>query len=351
MAEAGIGIAVAAFATTAYNVGLIFEKRALGNLPAIDARHAFVLARTLLLSPAWLFGFALMLCGFGLQVVALTLAPVSVVQPVLGSGVVILVVLSRIVLRERLGRLELGCVLCVAVAIAAIALSATGTDGRVGHEASGPLIAAVAIPACAIALILGARSLRPAAHGGKHRVPAIGVSYGLAAGLLYGVATLAIKALSGVIYAHHGHPAALLVGLLSSPYPYLTVACSAIALLIFQTGLQRCRVSIVGPVSNITGSIFFMIAGTWLFRERLPTDPVDLLLRLGGIVVAGAAVVILSRQPTNDTDPLPSGTIGSADSAAAESAAAESAAAESAAAESAAAESAAAESAAAVRAI
>lgn len=317
MAGAGIGIAVAAIATTSYNVGLIFEKRALGNLPAIDARHAFVLARTVLLSPVWLFGFALMLCGFGLQVVALTLAPVSVVQPVLGSGVVILVLLSRVVLRERLGRLELGCVLCVAVAIAAIALSATGSDGRVGHEASGWLIAIVATPTCAVALLLGARSLRPAAHGGKHRVPAVGVSYGLAAGLLYGVATLAIKALSGAIYQHGHHVVALLIAILSSPYPYLTVASSAVALLIFQTGLQRCRVSIVGPVSNITGSIFFMIAGTWLFREKLPTDPVDLLLRLGGIVVAGAAVVILSRQPTNEAEPVPSSKVGSADSAAA----------------------------------
>jgi drug/metabolite transporter (DMT)-like permease len=317
MAGAGIGIAVAAIATTSYNVGLIFEKRALGNLPAIDARHAFVLARTVLFSPVWLFGFALMLCGFGLQVVALTLAPVSVVQPVLGSGVVILVLLSRIVLRERLGRLEFSCVLCVAAAIAAIALSATGTDGRVGHDASGWLIAVVAIPACVIALVLGARSLRPAAHGGKHRVPAVGVSYGLAAGLLYGVATLAIKALSGVIYAHSGHVVALGIALLRSPYPYLTVACSAVALLIFQTGLQRCRVSIVGPVSNITGSIFFMIAGTWLFREKLPTDPVDLLLRLGGIVVAGVAVVILSRQPTNEAEPLRTGKVGQADGAAA----------------------------------
>ncbi len=102
---------------------------------------------------------------------------------------------------------------------------------------------------------------------------------------------------------------ALGLAVLSSPYPYLTVACSAVGLLIFQTGLQRCRVAIVGPVSNITGSIFFMIAGTWLFRERLPTDPVDLLLRLGGIVVAGAAVVILSRQPTNEADPLPMGNV------------------------------------------
>ncbi len=123
----GVGIAVAALATTSYNVGLIFEKRALRRLPPIDARHAVALLRTVLLDSAWLAGFALMACGFGLQVVALALAPVSVVQPVLGSGVVILVALSRLVLRERLGRVELGCVIAVAVAIAAIALSATGS--------------------------------------------------------------------------------------------------------------------------------------------------------------------------------------------------------------------------------
>jgi len=299
---AGLGVAVAAVATTAYNVGLIFEKRALRRLPAIDARHALGLLKTVLLDFTWLAGFALMLCGFGLQVVALMLAPVSVVQPVLGSGTVILVLLSRVVLRERLGRVEFGCVLSVAVAIAAIALSAAGSGGRVGHQASGWLIAAVAGPTCVLALVLGARSLRPAVRG-KHRPPAIGVSYGLAAGLLYGVATLAIKALSGVIFGQSGRLAGLALAVLASPYPYLTVACSAVALLIFQTGLQRCRVSIVGPVSNITGSVFFMVAGTWLFAERLPANPVELSLRLGGIAVAGAAVIVLSRQPAG-TEPV-----------------------------------------------
>ena len=181
-ASAGLGILVAGLATTSYNVGLIVEKRALAQMPPIDARHAVSLAKTVLFSPVWLGGFALMLCGFGLQVVALMLAPVSVVQPVLGSGVVILVLLSRLVLRERLGRVEFGCVLAVAVAIAAIALSAAGSAGKVGHEASGLLIAVVAVPACVIALVLGASALRPVS-GGKHRLPAVGVSYGLAAGL------------------------------------------------------------------------------------------------------------------------------------------------------------------------
>jgi len=295
MAGPGLAVVVALLATTAYHLGLILEKRALRRLPAIDARHALALLRIVLTAPAWLVGFALMACGFGLQVVALTLAPVSVVQPVLGSGVVVLLVLSRLVLRERLGRTELACVLAMAASIVVIALSAIGSAGHVGHRASGIWLAAVAVPAGLLALALGAAALRPGGPG-KHRVPAIGVSYGVASGLFYGVATLAIKALSG-IFVHHANWLGLLARIASSPYPYVTVACSAAGLLIFQTGLQRCRVSIVGPVSNITGSMFFMVAGSWLFGERLPADPGKLAMRLAGIVVAGVVVVLLSRQP------------------------------------------------------
>src|SRR5215470_7319312 len=301
MTRADLGVVVALLATTAYHLGLIVEKRALAQLPAIDARHAVRLLLVLLTAPSWLAGFVLMLCGFALQVIALTLAPVSVVQPVLGSGIVILLVLSRIVLRETLKRLELACVLAMAAAIVVIALSAAGAAGHVGHEASGGLLAAVALPACAAAVGLGASALRPRPSG-RHRMPSIGVSYAVASGLFYGVATLAIKAMAGSVGQHGGVDTSLLLAIAASPYPYVMIACSALGMLIFQTGLQRCRVSIVGPVSNITGSVFFIVAGTWLFGERLPTDPVRLALRLAGILLAGLVVVILSRRPPQEVE-------------------------------------------------
>lgn len=282
----GLAIASALLASVAFNLGLVLEKRALRTMPQVDARHAARLLRILLSSPAWLGGFSLMLCGFALQVVALTFAPVSVVQPVLGSGVVILLGLSRLVLRERLRWAELACVLSLAAAIVMIALSAAGPAGQVGYQVNGRWFAAIAGSACLAALALGASSGRSAAA-------AAGVSYGVSAGLFYGVATLAIKGFSGLL---HQHPATitLLLAVAKSPYPYLAVTCSAAGMVIFQTGLQRCRVSIVGPVSSITGSVFFIIAGTWLFGEELPAAPVKLLLRVGGVVAAGAAVLLLA---------------------------------------------------------
>jgi multidrug transporter EmrE-like cation transporter len=108
--------------------------------------------------------------------------------------------------------------------------------------------------------------------------------------------------MAGSLGQHGGLDTGLLLAIAASPYPYVMIACSALGMLIFQTGLQRCRVSIVGPVSNITGSVFFIVAGTWLFGERLPTDPVRLALRLAGILLAGLVVVILSRRPPQENE-------------------------------------------------
>jgi drug/metabolite transporter (DMT)-like permease len=290
----GLAIVVALIATCAYNVGLVVEKRALAQLPPIDARHVLKLAAVLLTAPSWLAGFALMLCGFGLQVLALTLAPVSVVQPVLASGIVILLVLSRIVLRERLGRSELACVLAMAVAIVAIAFSAVGSAGRVGHHADGWLLVVVAAPAAVRATGFGVSALRGT---GGHRPGATAVFFGLAAGLFYGVATLSLKGLSGALAGAGGQHLHLLMTLVTSPFPYVTVVCSALGMLVFQTGLQRCRVSIIGPISNISGSVFFIISGTLLFGEQLPRQPLQLGLRLAGIATAGVVVILLSRRP------------------------------------------------------
>jgi drug/metabolite transporter (DMT)-like permease len=285
------GLVLALLATTAYNSGLIVEKQALAVLPPINSRRILSLALTLGTSPRWLTGFALMLCGLGFQVLALTLAPVTVVQPVMASGVAVVLVLSRLVLREHLGRGEYVCVAVMALSVIVLAFSAGSAE--VGHHFSSITAAAVAIPTVVVALTAGASGLRAGAR--RHGPPVTGVSFGIATGLLYGVAALAIKALSGALLHRHG-VASVVIAVLSSPYLYVMAACSAAGLLLFQTALQRCRIAIVAPVSNVLGSIYFMVVGTWLFHERLPSDPVLLALRLLGILIAGVVVVQLSRQ-------------------------------------------------------
>jgi drug/metabolite transporter (DMT)-like permease len=292
-AAAYTGIALALLATTAYNVGLIQEKRALGRMATLDLRRIPRVIAGLLGDPAWLAGFALMLLGLVCQTVVLTFEPVSVVQPVLASGVALVLVLSRLVLRERLGAVELRCVAAMAVCVILLAASAGGKGTGAGHHASPAWMAAVAIPSAVIGLLVGASPLRDRSRRG--RVPNAAVRFGIGTGLLYGVAALAIKGLSGILVRNHG-AASIVTGVLASPYLYVFAGSSAAAMLLYQVGLQSCRASILVPVSTVTGSVYFLIAGTWLFHEQLPADPAKLALRLAAIAVAGLVIVTLSRQ-------------------------------------------------------
>jgi drug/metabolite transporter (DMT)-like permease len=287
------GISLALLATAAYNVGLIQEKRALGRMPALDLRRIPRLVAGLLTDPAWLAGFALMLLGLACQTAVLTFEPVSVVQPVLASGVAIVLVLSRLVLRERVGAVEFWCLAAMACCVILLAASSGGKGTGAGHHASPGWMAAVAIPSVVIGLLVAAAPLRSRRRADP--APNAAVCFGIGTGLLYGVAALAIKALSGIL-AHNDGPASIVTGIASSPYLYVFAGSSAAAMLLYQVGLQSCRASILIPVSTVTGSVYFLIAGTWLFHEHLPADPAKLVLRLAAIAVAGLVIITLSRQ-------------------------------------------------------
>jgi drug/metabolite transporter (DMT)-like permease len=292
-AAAYAGIPLALFTTSAYNTGLILEKRALGRMPALEVRRVVHVVGSLLASPAWLAGFALMLTGLACQVIVLTFEPVSVVQPVLAAGVALVLVLSRVVLRERLGGAEAWCVGVMAGSVVLLAFSAGGTGAETGHSSSPWLMAAVIVPSVLLGLAVAATPLLR--HAGRHRAPATGICFGVGTGLLYGVASLATKGLSDVLSGSHGF-GGLAAGIVTSPYLYVLGGCSAAALLLYQAALQACRASILIPVSSVVSSMYFVLAGTWLFHEHIPSDPVKLGLRVAGIALAGVVLVVLSRR-------------------------------------------------------
>jgi drug/metabolite transporter (DMT)-like permease len=291
MAHPGIILAVAA--TVIYNLGFICEKRALGRLPAIEAHRLGHLARTLFTAPAWLAGFLLICCGLMLQVLVLSLEPLSVAQPLQASGVVVTILFSRLVLHERLGRAELTCIGIIAVAVALLSLSnGRGPGAEAGTHAAGAAIAAAAAPACLAVPVIYYLARRTASR--RHRYGVTGVSYGLCAGLVYGFAGVALKALSASIFTTPHGPDGLLAAAVASPYLYAVLVSSAIGMCLFQVALQRSPASIIMPISLVISTGYLVVIGSWLFRERLPASPVLLALRLGGAVAAIAAPVILA---------------------------------------------------------
>jgi drug/metabolite transporter (DMT)-like permease len=319
---AHLGIVLALLATVVYSLGFILEKRALTDLPPIDAHHFPRLIRTLFTAPAWLAGFVLICGGLALQVVVLSLEPLTITQPIQASGLVFTIVFSQLMLHERLGRAELSCIGVMAVAVVLLTLSSGhGPGGTAGTHASGGAVAAAAAPAFLASLLIYAWTATGVSDG-RHRYPVTGVSYSLGSGLLYGVSGLALKALSAAVFTRRGAVAGhhSLTGLVraaaASPYLYLALGALAVGMVIFQTALQRGKASVVIPVSTIISTGYLVLIGSWLFHERLPAGLVPLAMRLGGGIAAIAVPVILTiaseragRRPA--ADPAPGSSAGS----------------------------------------
>jgi drug/metabolite transporter (DMT)-like permease len=300
-AHLATGVGLTVVSTVLYNVGFVVEKRALGSLPEVHARRVGHLVRSLTSSPLWLVGFALLLVGLGLQVVALSLVSISVVQPIFVSGIVILLVLSHVSLGERLGRNEWIIVSLIGISLLAISLSLDAGSDRAGSHGDFALLAAAAVPTVAVALWLfftADRAQPGVGWLGQVRAPL----YGLAAGLLYGVAALAAKAVSAQV--ENDGLVRSIPHIVTSPFLYALGITSAAGLLLFQTALQRCPASVIVPMSNVISSTYVVIVGSAIFGEHLPTSGWKVALRLVGFVGVLASVALWAGAHTNEPAPV-----------------------------------------------
>lgn len=292
------GIILAVAATVIYNLGFVCEKRALDRLPRIEAHRVGRLLRILFTAPAWLGGFALICCGLALQVVVLSLEPLTVAQPLQASGVVVTLAFAALVLHERLGRAELACVGVIALAVLLLTLSTAG--GRpgtgAGTHADPWAVAGAAVPVAAV-IAGGYGWLNRRGEGASGAAGDGAVGFGFCAGLAYGYAGLSLKALSAAVFGPAPvppGPAGYLARALESPYLYVMLGVTAAGMCLFQVALQRGRAAVVMPVSLVTSTGYLVLVGSWLFGERLPASPLPLAMRVAGGLAAVAVPVILA---------------------------------------------------------
>jgi drug/metabolite transporter (DMT)-like permease len=144
-----LGIAAAVLAAACYEGGYVLQVLEARDAPAEDALRASLLVR-LATRRRWLLGTALSLAGAALQIAALALAPVTLVQPLLALGLVALLVLARVRLGERVGALEVAGVGAVIAGLAAVAVD---SPDRTSHVTSVLALVLLAVPLALLILV------------------------------------------------------------------------------------------------------------------------------------------------------------------------------------------------------
>jgi drug/metabolite transporter (DMT)-like permease len=267
-----IGILLAFLCAVFSNLGFFFKHRGACACAKVEIKHPLRSAKALWTSKWFAIGMVVGGGGWALHVAAISFAPLSVVQVVLSGGVVLIAVMADRMFGFTVGRRQWWGLALTAAGLILLGVTMPDPNGAHASFSSPAMIAfeAVLLGVGGL-LILGPRAGAPAEHHG--------VMLAAAAGILFGVCNVAVKALSGMVGDH---------GILGLASPALLVAAVASAAAFYasarslQDGEAVEVIAITGTAANIAG----IAGGIIVFGDPMPGTAL-------GIAVQGVAFVMV----------------------------------------------------------
>ena len=267
-----LGILLALACAVATQLGFLYKHRGANAAPKVDIRHPLRTVRSLFSSTWFAIGMGVALGAWILHVGALALAPLSVGQAVLSPGVVILAVLADRLFGFEVGRRQWIGVAMTAVGLLLLVATLPGHSGaHSSYSLAGMLAFEGGMLAIGALLISGPRMGAPDHHHG--------IMLGAAAGTLFGVSDVAIKALTGL-----DGPLAILL----SPWLGVAALASVVAFYASARGLQDGEAVPVIASTSTAANVSCIIGGIVVFGDPMPSDTLGILLQ----VLAFSLVVV-----------------------------------------------------------
>jgi drug/metabolite transporter (DMT)-like permease len=263
----GLGCALAA--AIAYGLASVLQASAAGSDTSTDV-SASGLVR-IVTQWRFLVGIGLDVAGFALQLAALQVLPLFLVQSALAASLAVTAIAARS-LGARLGRREWFAVGAVCVGLGLVGASASSEDtAQVGHRFQLALIGAV--------VLLGIARMSSRVVPRRFRAPFLG----LVAGLGFGVVAISGRTIPSL------RPA----DLVTEPATYIAAVSGAMAMLCYAAALQRGGVTTATAMLVVGETVFPALVGLLALGDR--PRPGYTVTAIGGFVLAVTAALMLAR--------------------------------------------------------
>jgi drug/metabolite transporter (DMT)-like permease len=272
-----LGILLSLFCALATNVGFLLKHRGACAAPDVSLKHPIASAVGLFRSKWFTIGMLVALVAWIFHVAALALAPLSIVQAIIAGGLVFLTVLAERWFGFSVGTRQWAGVGLTALGLVLLAITLPHNGGaHASYSMAGMIAFESALLVLGTFLVL---SKKLGSH--EHH----GVMLGTAAGILFGVSDVAIKALTGSV----GDAGA--AGLLS-PWLLTCVLASVIAFYASARGLQKGDAVPVITLTSAAANVSAISGGILVFGDPMPSDPFGIVLQSFAFVLVIVAAAL-----------------------------------------------------------
>jgi hypothetical protein len=272
-----LGIVAAVAASLLYNTSIALQALEARKQPDEHSLRPSLLGR-LLRNRRWLGATAIGLLGWPLEIAALLLAPLTVVQPCIASGLVLLLWLGARRLGEAPGAREAASVTAIVAGVTGLALAAP--ERSTDHAGAASIAIALALVAIPVAL--------PYLFRGRGSAAVTLAMF--SAGCGYAWTAIASKLLTDELAA-----GTVLVGV---AWLATAAASEGLALLSEMSALQRRPATRVAPVMFAVQVLVPVILAPLIFDEAWRDTPLGGAVLAASIAVAVAGIVLLAGSRT-----------------------------------------------------
>jgi drug/metabolite transporter (DMT)-like permease len=271
------GILLAVLCAFVTNVGFLLKHRGACVAPPVSLKHPLASAIGLFRSKWFTIGMLVALGAWFLHVGALVLAPLSIVQAVISGGLVFLAVVAERWFGCSVGNRQWAGVGLTALGLVLLAITLPSGEGaHSSYSVAGMITFESALLAVGTFLVLSPRLDSHEHHG---------VMLGTAAGILFGVSDVAIKALTGSVGS------AGLAGLVS-PWLLTCVIASVIAFYACARGLQKGEAVPVITLTSAAANVSAISGGILVFGDPMPSDPLGIVIQSFAFVLVIVAAAL-----------------------------------------------------------
>ncbi len=271
-----LGILLAFACAIATQLGFLYKHKGACAAPRVDMRHPLRSGRALFASRWFAIGMLVAMGAWAFHVAAMAIAPLSVVQAVLSTGVVILAVLAERIFGFEVGRRQWLGVAMTALGLILLVVTLPAVHGaHANYSLAGMLAFEGGMLAIGALLISGPRIGAPDHHHG--------IMLGAAAGVLFGVSDVAIKALTG---------AGGIVGIVGSPWLAVTIFASIAAFYASARGLQDGEAVPVIAATSTAANVSTILGGIVVFGDPMPSDTVGMCVQAFAFVLVIVAALV-----------------------------------------------------------
>jgi drug/metabolite transporter (DMT)-like permease len=269
-----IGVLCALASATLYAAGI-----ALQSLDARRAHSSHELRPSLLIGlmqrPRWLIGGAVSLLGWPLQALALSRAPLAVVQPVLAFNLVVLLVIARRLTSDPITRAGVLGALAISAGVVGLAIAAPTRGGDAGSRT------------LVLVVLLGVVSTLPLIL--RRAMLRVSILLPAAAGVGFTLLAIATRLADDTLGGQRWLACACWLGVAGGA-AYAATVCE-------MSSLRTRAATLVVPLTVSVESVLPIVVAPLALSEHLPSSTGSRLVLAAGLTLIVAGVAVLGRAP------------------------------------------------------